>query len=320
MIWFRSPKIQAFIAFSISAIILSLLLYRIDTQRVLSILIESDLRLVALAVAISLSVNLGLGALKWRKALLYLGHDLSYKKIFVIRTGCIPFKVIFPLKSNEVVKALCLQRSEGIPAPRAMSSVILGKSLNLIVTISIFLTGLILAGSPISRFIPAAILAILLLFMLSSRFRHVFLLLPRRVGGKIALFFNQLISPFEEIGVKGKTLLAFYAAVYQSSEFLNAYILFRAVGIDVPISQILIFVPLMMVVDNLPVTSLGIGTREALAVLFFSQYGRWASALSVGILLSLVEYLLPAIVGLFFIRLFTGYFADPKKSYKEAAV
>jgi uncharacterized membrane protein YbhN (UPF0104 family) len=66
----------------------------------------------------------------------------------------------------------------------------------------------------------------------------------------------------------------------------------------------------MMVVNNLPITAMGLGTREALVIFFFSQYGSTESLLSTGVLVSLIEHVLPVTIGLFFIRPFIEYFKE----------
>ena len=43
-------------------------------------------------------------------------------------------------------------------------------------------------------------------------------------------------------------------------------------GVDVPFSAALLYVPILMVAVTLPLTPIGLGTRDALAVQFFAPY------------------------------------------------
>jgi uncharacterized membrane protein YbhN (UPF0104 family) len=72
-----------------------------------------------------------------------------------------------------------------------------------------------------------------------------------------------------------------------------------------------------MVVNNFPVTILGLGTREALIVFIFAKYGGASALLGAGLLISLIEHILPVIFGLFFVKSFLTYFTLRNKDKTE---
>jgi hypothetical protein len=116
--------------------------------------------------------------------------------------------------------------------------------------------------------------------------------------------FKQLISAFKEIKLREKIELSVYALAYQSFELIIAYILFRAIDLNVPFSAILVFMPITILISLLPITISGLGTREITIIFLFSKYGSQEKLLTLGILLSFVSYILPAVAGLFFLRPF----------------
>ncbi len=101
----------------VSALLFYLLFSKIDIQNVLSNIRGCNIRLLLLAVLISLSINIMLGAAKWRKILAAMGCDLPYREVLSIRTGCIPFKIIFPMKSSELLKHYTWTNKTNYPLP-----------------------------------------------------------------------------------------------------------------------------------------------------------------------------------------------------------
>ena len=93
------------------------------------------------------------------------------------------------------------------------------------------------------------------------------------------------------------------------------WILLKAVGVTVPFFYLMTIIPIIMVAANLPVTTLGLGTREIAIVYFCSRFGQAASLLSGGIMVSLVEHVLPVMVGLMFIHSFHTYFTMKDEVY-----
>jgi len=300
--WMRS-----FIALVISSLIVVLLFSKIDAQQVWHAVGTSSLGWLALAALISLSVNIFLGAAKWQRILRVLGCFLPYREVLAIRSGCLPLKVVFPLKTSELFKVLYLERKKKIAFVRAASSLLLDKSLNLLVTVGIFLVGLSVVKIAFSSWIPLAALLTLLIFLFCDRVRNLLMVIPGRIHPRVHQFAQGLFSGFTEASVREKLILICYSLVYQFSEFVNTYILFKAVGLSVPFSLVLVLVPLIMVINNFPVTVLGLGTREALIIFLFAKYGTPALLLSAGLLVSFIEHVLPVAFGLFFLKTFISH-------------
>ncbi len=304
-----SSKIFRFIIpGTVSVLILYLLFLKTDARNVLSTLQGCDPKLLLCAVFVSFSINILLGAEKWRRILSALGCPLPYKEVLSIRTGCIPFKVVFPMKSSHLLQALYLDRQNKLPFLRSVSFLVLDKMLNLLVVICAALIGLLFLDLKIPRLIPLLIFVVIALLLFSAGFRGVFIAASGKIHPRLRDFAVQLFSSFQDIGIKEKIVLILYSVVYQSSEFINTFILLKAVGVTVPFGLLMVIVPVVMAINNLPVSVLGLGTREVSIVFFFSKYGTTAALLSGSILVSLVEHILPVFIGLFFIHSFYAYF------------
>ena len=301
-------KSRLIVPLAVSVIILFMLFRTIDASKTLDVLQRSNIWLVGLAVSISLSVNIFFGAEKWRRILVALGCRLPYREILAIRTGCIPFKVLFPLKSAELLKAVYLDRRGRLPFTRSISSLILDKVLNLLVVVPIAIVGLTFVEINVSGILLVSVLMLILLVVYSALFRKGLIGIVTRMHPRLNGIATGLLSGFAEVGFRQKSVLVIYSFIYQSSEFINTFILLKAVGVTVPFFYLMVIVPVIMVVNNLPITVLGLGTREIAIVFFFARFGPAASLLSAGILISLVEHVLPVVAGLLFIRSFHTYF------------
>ena len=85
---------------------------------------------------------------------------------------------------------------------------------------------------------------------------------------------------------------------------INFYILSKAINLNIPFSKMILIFPMIIIISFIPFSIAGLGVREGLVILFFSGFASTQSLLSFGILISFVEYLLPALLGLFFVKPF----------------
>jgi hypothetical protein len=95
-----------------------------------------------------------------------------------------------------------------------------------------------------------------------------------------------------------------YSVFFQFSELITAYILFKAVGLSIPAYIIFIYIPVVVLLSNIPLTIAGLGTREAAIIFLFSKYGSQELLLTSAILISFIEHILPTAIGLIFLSPF----------------
>ena len=81
-----------------------------------------------------------------------------------------------------------------------------------------------------------------------------------------------LLQPLFEAGVGGHISAMAFRLPHLIVLFVGTWVPFLLFGADVPLAQALTYIPLLMVVVTLPLTPLGVGTRDALAVELLSQF------------------------------------------------
>jgi hypothetical protein len=83
---------------------------------------------------------------------------------------------------------------------------------------------------------------------------------------------NRLLAPLFEAGVVGHLRAMAARLPHLVVLMLGTWLPFWFFGVRVPLTAALIYVPILVVGVTLPVTPLGLGTRDALATAFFERY------------------------------------------------
>ncbi len=118
-------------------------------------------------------------------------------------------------------------------------------------------------------------------------------------GVKIAEYFGNLQNGLKNVPILKAVLVSIpLIFLIQIISFLNVYLLFKALDIDVPIIFILAAMPIIQIISLIPVTLSGFGLREGAFIYFFSQQGIPVEiAFSVSIINFAILTGLPAAIG-----------------------
>lgn len=285
-----------------------LLFSKIGITGVKSVFKEINPYFLILGIVLSVFGNLFLSAEKWRQILKSLGLNIPFKKLFLIHTGSIPIKTISPMKSGMLLRAVYLNKNYNLPLLKGTYSLFLTMFLNFFAVIFFILVASFISGIDSKRYVYLSLTvfsACLLVYWILRResIRKIIKAYFNLWGGKFAVSAEDL---YESIKISASRLVIpfAYAVFLVFFELLNFKILGSALGLTIPFLTVLLFASLTILIGNLPVTIHGLGTREAAVCFFFSAYGSPEKLLSLGITVSLVEYFLPVVIGLFLTKSF----------------
>lgn len=319
---FNKRLIKVILVFSITAGIFVLLFRKIEISEVTNIIKRANHTMLVLSIIISLFANVLVAAELWRKVTKVLGCSISFIESLLIRLSIAPIKGILPLKSGELFRALYLKRRYNFSLFLGTSSILMVLTLNLLTLAFAAIIGVtfLKISHPFLRYeyftLPLLMLLTILLIIL--------LIKNKIIQTKILCYFeknfpkfypkvNKFLSTYQAIGFRKLLIPLFYSTFITFSELVIFYLLLRSLNISVPIYSVLIFLPLVILIGNLPISLYGLGTREAAIILFFSGYAPSEALLSGGILYSFINYLLPPILGLSFTKFFfDSFFAKGK--------
>jgi len=261
----------------------ALIFYATDVRTIVRHLAEARLAYVAAAVLLY-AAGQALSALRWHILLRPLALTVPYSRLVAFYFTGMFFNLFLPtIVGGDAVKALLLARETGATARSAMS-VFMERNLGLFALLAIAAVAATLAPPVVVGGLTLTTLTLLLLAAFLAA--NLVIASPRAYHGIDRLV---ALSPFAGIRMRAASL---YEAVarYRSSigalfsasvlsfvfqfvvvgvVFLNA----RALNLDVPVSALAVFVPLISLAGMIPVTVNGLGVREALYILLFGQLG-----------------------------------------------
>jgi len=310
----KKEKILKSACISITTIIAFVILFtKINIQDVLTVLLTVDAKFLILAIIVSIFANVFLASDKWRRILKEIGCHIPFRESLLIMTGSGPIRFILPFKSGEAAKAIYLKRKKNLGYEFGLSSLLFDKFSNLFGTLVLLYIGLFFYETDFSRKAVLSSCSLVGVLSLGTNPR----ILPTLAAAKLKTitikgydFFKKIFLVLKAISLRKKVELLLYSVIIQFSAIVTAYIACRALDLTIPFSAMLVFIPVIILLSNVPVTVSGLGVREASVVFLFFRYGSQERLLSVGILISFIEHILPAMLGLFFLRTFL------RKAYK----
>jgi len=119
----------------------------------------------------------------------------------------------------------------------------------------------------------------------------------RNLNKSIMFFFDNLSI------ILKKPLIIVYSVIIRFINIINVILLFYALKITPPFFYSVTTIPLGILIGSLPLSVGGMGTRDAAFIYLFSDFSPAPQIFSAGIFYSIIFYILPAIIGVLFIRL-----------------
>lgn len=242
---------------------------------------KANFPFLLLTVVCSVFYTLFVCVYKYKYTLRFLGYDIPTNEARIIRLGSLPLKSITPFKAGEFFRAIYLRKNFDMPYEKGIYSIFLGYLLRSLILGIFILAGWL--GSIIGLWV--GLLAALSVFVLT-----VFI-----------------------FGVKNFRLL-FYSFLSELCLFLNYFIVLKAFNIQIPLTSVFFFVPLILFLESLPISVAGLGIREGAFILFFLDEASAGKLVASGIVASFVNGLIPVFLGLLFMSRFITEFAFKKEA------
>ncbi len=195
----------------------------------------------------------------------------------------------------QVALALYFHRRFQTPLAEITSTVAMLILLEVTNLISFATVGLIAfpGGAPLFLFVLPAGLACCWL-LITQVARGGLGVVGAKIGG------HTLLNTFRAVRFgQGLTILALKGSVFLLSLFVHKYAL-TLFGMDIPLLQLLTFLPLVFMIGALPVTVAHLGTSQAAWIFFFKDYAPEADLLAYSLVSHLTFMLANGTIGLLF--------------------
>lgn len=282
-----------------------LIFIRIDITEIVESIKRSNYIWIVCAVTVALIADVLIGSHKWRVFLKLLRCKITLWDSLIIRMGTSPIINILPFKLGELSKIICLTRLHKCPLIKSTGSIVGEHCLNLLAAGFLIFLGYIFGQNNPYQTREIAILVITGIFMgicicRLKIFKTFVLRIAKKIPCKSYDVLDNLLSLSNFIGKREFLILFLYSLSFVFTELITFYFLCNAFSISVNFTKILLFVPLIMIICHLPITILGLGTRELSILFFFSSCAPSEKLIGLGISFSLIEYIMPNLIGVVF--------------------
>ena len=250
------------------------------------------------------------GIFRWYK-LVSNRYHISFSKAIKIYFFGEGLNLILPSKLGDLSKALYLKNYKISPFSYASGTVVYEKILDLLSIIIIFILSFLLKGSLTlnnqnqifaSMFLIS--LVIILLFNMHFLGDIILRLTPKNYRSSI-LSLLTFLKFFKTLKQDPFTILffIFFSVLFWAGHMFQIYLFILAANIDITYSQVLLYMPVVIIISLIPISIAGFGTREISLLYFFENLALPENIVLASLMISL-RYIIPGLFGLSLLLLF----------------
>lgn len=260
--------LERWLPWAVAAALLALLFARIPAEALKAALRQGSYLPLAAYVLFEILAGLPLDAFATREALAAVGVRRPFREMLLAR-GATYLLAILSYVVGQGSIGLWLSR-RGVRAARATGAVLLLMAANGIVLLLIAAAGLLIDPPEERRILLLTLVAVCLAAVVL--YLAVIAARPRWLAGRA------LLAPLFEAGLSGHLRAGAARLPYMLLLAVLHWGAFRIWGIEVPLVRGLAWMPVVLLISALPVTPGGLGSTQALQVLFFAPYAAGATA------------------------------------------
>lgn len=280
----------------LTAAILALLFHQVGVSDIATVMAGISPAYWIASIGLTLFLGLML-AWRWKLILASAGFRISVMDSLVTILGVWPLSALSPSKSGDFLRAVALRKR--IAPTVVVGSVLTERFFDLF---SLALWALI--GSLFLEQVPAALISGLIVLGFIALILVIDLDLRIPFFSRFALKLQDLLCTLRQVkkSLYFLTLVLFISTAKWLLTFVLIYVLFAAIGSDIPLAFVLASMPVAIVIGLLPITLGGMGIREGAMMVLFADHATSEQILSAGLLYTLLGYGLFSFLGAFFTR------------------
>lgn len=285
----NKEKIVKFLCVIVSIGLMIFILNKVSFPELLYSIKSVNSSYLISASMLFLLINFLLAPIKWKHFMRIFGVKMNFKESISLKLSITPLKFALPFKSVEVFRAAYFKTIHGLSLS-ACGKYIIFDILGSLATVCIIVA---LHFSVVKFQLYGILLIILVLTVLYFSL----------------LSFINLIDKttiFQSVATRALDLLLiiFISLLTVMLEIISVQLLFKSLNINIKLISLLLFVPLIILITNAPITYNGIGSRELAMIYFFGAHGTNEQLITISVLYFAIEQIFPAIIGLPFLNTF----------------
>lgn len=291
----------------IGVIIFGIILLKLDISQTFSILMKSKWRYLIFVPIIS-SISFQIKVFRWRYLMKRAHINYSFWDSFLMYMSGMYAGIITPGRVGDFIKVLYLKR-DGHSFGKSFVSVFLDRIFDVCILFFVGYAGLFFFGRIFDKgfivifgLILAAVFTILIFnksllnFLLKKAFGFF---IPEKYKDKVKTSYGDFMHNLKLITFRDYLYVSFLSFLYWVLYFFAIFLLARSISMNISFLNLSLVTAAASLISLLPISLLGIGTRDITFIMLLSQFGiekESAVALSFMILALL---LVSAFTGLF---------------------
>jgi uncharacterized protein (TIRG00374 family) len=256
---------------------------RVGAGQIASALLDFN-PVYAIPLLLVVGLNVLIKSIKWKIVITSYGFNYSLRNVCKAFLAGMFAGLITPGRVGDFIRAFYLKEKDA-SLGGSLSTVVVDRVLDIIALVIFSLFAL--AWLSTSFGVPVSFTAILGLFllilsvylvtyrkMIEKVLRPIFhMFVPEKYKTIIKMDFEDFYSTMHAASTRGIAVAFFLGVISWLLTGLEGYVIGLSLGINAPYHYFLFFLSLLTLVELLPISISGIGTREAAAILLFSFIG-----------------------------------------------
>lgn len=290
---------------------------KIEFAHVIHIIQSADIKFLCIGIAFSVVAHVIFASGRYQKVVEFLGCRLSFFEAVIIRMGCNPIKGILPFKTGELAIAAYMKKKHDLSYPQGLFSLLFGYFFSLVALIVFFSCGGIFYFNHPSQIIICAMLLLMGLFFIT----------PFSIS-RIQKLLNWYVNKFQKKTEEITSLIQkdnsgairhifLHSLGIEGSKLLIIYAILKSLRMEIPVNALLFLGSITIIAAYLPITYWGLGVRESAVLFLFAGYAAPEKLLAGSLLITLIDGLLPVLLGLFFIQSFLNGLRKNEKEGRD---
>lgn len=289
-----------------------IILSRINLSALFEILAHTNIFFLVLAFLVNCIIIL-LKSLKWKIIVNSIKPNFSLKRSIVAFFVGFSFSTITPAKLGDFIKVFYIT-DENCSLGKSLSTIVIDRLIDIILLFfiafigiygfSVFYTIEILSIGTIILIVTGIVAGLYIILnkpLLSAILKPFFnIFVPKNLKGKVTLYYDDFFTGlftfyydkrrfFSSIGV---------GIISWIPTFIYGYLLALSIGIDSGIFFFVLIIPIISLIDLLPISISGIGTRDVALIFLFGLISISAvQAVAFSLLYLFMSYWLIALIG-----------------------
>ncbi|MCD4781356.1 MAG: flippase-like domain-containing protein [Candidatus Omnitrophica bacterium] len=285
----------------------------VDFQQTFQLISRVKSASLLTGIAISILLNIFLCAFIKQTILAYMNYPMSYMNALFIRCGSLPYKLIPTVKNTEIFSVYYLKKYHHVPLIEGLLSNVIANIIHLITILIFFALGCLLYGMRQGEliiyqkyFMIMAVMGVVVMFSLclfilkKETAKKILFLFCFARESRLFQLFKKNIDLWHGLSLKKLLFLLVLSMGYQISELLICFVFARSYGLVIPLGALFLYMPLVVLLTQLPVSISGFGVREGAYIIFLAHFAPKETLLALGLLVFFVHQIVPVLLGLLF--------------------